>query len=252
MHLPSTVRDRSFYAKFYSRHPSEIEIIDKIQTSSSSTLRTLSESPTTITPISDVTSSVTSGFFSSSDCSSSESTTSYTKRRRTTAPIIQERLNTYESACTRPSLPLPSLLLSKPKTQSVSVLSSSALVNQIIPQQIPTKQIKTLLIDTSNLVANDTSKSVIMVQDNSSSSSNSRINEKSISLDSSKRYLSKSTSELCVQSSNNVKEDEVPSSSRSILDIIHEELVSIKLRNSNPFTYSILFSSLRFVELIMI
>jgi hypothetical protein len=252
MHLPSTVRDRSFYAKFYSRHPSEIEIIDKIQTSSSScALRTLSESPTTITPISDVTSSVTSGFFSSSDCSSSESTTSYTKRRRTTAPIIQERLNTYESACTRPSLPLPSLLLSKPKTQSVSVLSSSALVNQISPQQIPTKQIKKLLIDTSNLVANDTSKSVIMVQDNSSSS-NSRINEKSILLDSSKRYLSKSTSELCVQSSNNIKEDEVPSSSRSILDIIHEELVSIKRRNPNPFTYSISFSSRRFVERIMI
>ncbi|CAF1683294.1 unnamed protein product, partial [Adineta ricciae] len=103
MHLPSSLRDRSFYAKFYSRHPSEIEIIDKTQPPSSA-LRTLSQSPTTIIPIlSDVTSSHTSGFFSSSDCSSSESTSSHTRRRRTTAPTIQERLNTYESACIRPN-----------------------------------------------------------------------------------------------------------------------------------------------------
>ncbi|CAF1367131.1 unnamed protein product [Adineta steineri] len=238
MHLPSSVRDRSFYAKFYSRHPSEIEIIDKIQSSSSTTtLRTLSESPTTITPISDVISSTTSGFFSSSDCSSSESTSSYTKRRRTTAPIIQERLNTYESACTRPSLPLPSLLTCKLKTQSISTLTSSSLVNQTIPQQIPPKQTKTLLKNTSSLIDNDTSKSILIIQDKSSSSSssssssfsNSIINEKSISLDSSKRYLSKSTSQLCDPSLNNIKEDQVSSSSsRNILDVIQEELSEIR------------------------
>jgi hypothetical protein len=230
MHLPSSMRDRSFYAKFYSRHPSEIEIIDKVPSSSSSSssscaLRTLSESPTAITPLSDVTSSATSGFFSSSDCSSSESTGSYTKRRRIAAPTIQERLNTYESACIRPSLPLPSLILSKQKTQSISARSPTPLVNQIIPQQIPAEQTtKPLLINTSNLIDNDISKSVIMIPDDSSIET--RINEKSISLDSSKRYLSKSTSQLCDQSSNNNEEERVSSTSRSILDVIQEELVN--------------------------
>ncbi|UJR37865.1 hypothetical protein I4U23_030555 [Adineta vaga] len=231
MHPPSSARDRSFYAKFYSRHPSEIEIIDKIQSSpSSSVLRTLSQSPTTIIPIlSDVTSTHTSGFFSSSDCSSSESTSSYTKRRRTTAPIIQERLNTYESACTRPSLPLPSLLSSKQKIQSISTLSSSSLVNPMISQQISIRQTK----NSSNSIDNDTSKSIRIIQDNSSSSlspTNSIINEKTISLDSSKRYLSKSTSHLCEQSLNNMKDDPVSSSSSSknILDIIQEELTEIR------------------------
>lgn len=225
MHLPSSIRDRSFYAKFYSRPPSEIEIIDKIPSSSSSSssvLRTLSESPTTITPLSDVSSSATSGFFSSSDCSSSESTSSYTKRRRTTAPIIQERLNTYESACTRPSLPLPSLLLSKQKIQCIS----PSLVDQIIPQQIPAEQTNTLLMNTSNLIDNDPLKSLIRIHDDSSIKS--RINDKSISLDSSKRYLSKSTSQLCDQLSIDNKEEQVSPKSRNILDVIQEELVRNK------------------------
>lgn len=229
MHLPSSLRDRSFYVKFYSRHPSEIEIIDKIP-SSTCALRTLSESPTTITPLSDVLSSGTSGFFSLSDCSSSESTSSYTKRRRTTAPTIQERLNTYESACTRPSLPLPSLLLCKQKT-----LSPPSLVNQIIPQQISVGQIQPLVKNTSNLIDNDTLKTVMMIQDDDeSSSSNSRINEKSILLDSSKRYLSKSTSQLCDQSSIDIKEEQVSPSSRNILDVIQEELVN---NNNNKFLF---------------
>jgi hypothetical protein len=231
MHLPpsSSLRDRSFYAKYYSRHPSEIEIIDKLPSSSSSCVqRTLSESPTTITPLSDVLSSATSGFLSSSDCSSSESTSSYTRRRRTTAPIIQERLNTYELANVRPSLPLPSLISFKQKTQSISALS---LVNQIIPLQIPAEQItSSLLTNTSNLVDNDTSKSEKIIQDDSSSLLRSRINENSISLDLSKRYLSKSTSQLCDQLSISAKEEgeeEVSSSSsRNILDVIQEELVS--------------------------
>ncbi|CAF0726825.1 unnamed protein product [Rotaria sordida] len=235
MHLPSSVRDRSFYAKFYSRHPSEIEIIDKIpsslppssSSSSSCVLRILSEIPTTITPLSDVFSSATSGFFSSSECSSSESTSSYTKRRRITAPIIQERLNTYESACTRPSLPLPSFVLSKQKTQSISVLSTPSLVNQIIPQQKPAEQTTLFLTNTTNLIDNDSSKSIIMIQTNSSSL-DSKINEKSISLDSSKKYLSKSTSQLCDPSLNNVKEEQVLSSSRSILDVIQNELSEIR------------------------
>ncbi len=222
MHLPSSMRDRFFYAKFYSRHPSEIEIIEKIP-SSSYVLRTLSESPTAITPLSDVLSSGTSGFFSSSDCSSSESSGSYTKRRRTTAPTIQERLNTYESACTRPSLPLPSLILSKQKTQSISALSPPSLVNKIIPQQIPAEQTTPLLMNTSNLIDNDISKSVIMIHDDSLIES--RLNEKSILLDSSKRYLSKSTSQLCDHSFNNIKEEQVSSTSRNILDVIQEELV---------------------------
>jgi hypothetical protein len=223
MHLLSPIRDRSFYAKFYSRHPSEIEIIDKgsASPSSSCVLRTLSESPTAITPLSDISSSaITSGFFSSSDCSSSESTSSYTKRRRTTAPIIQERLNTYESACHRPGLPLPSLILSKQKTQSISILSPPSLVNDILPQQIPAEQIKPLLINTSNLIDNNTSKSIMIIQDDS------RINEKAIVLDSSKRYLSKSTSQLCDQSLNNNKEEQVSPPSRNILDVIQEELVN--------------------------
>ncbi|CAF0992718.1 unnamed protein product [Rotaria sp. Silwood1] len=238
MYFPSSTRDRSFYAKFYSRHPSEIEIIDKISSSStpssssssSCVLRLLSEIPTTITPLSDVTSSATSGFFSSSECSSSESTSSYTKRRRTTAPIIQERLNTYESACSRPSLPLPSLILSKQKTESISTVSTLSLVNQTIPQQIPADQTTSFLMNTSNLIDNDRSKSVIIIPTNSSSSlsSNSKIHEKSITLDSSKKYLSKSTSQLCDQSLTNVKEEQVPSSSRSILDVIQEELSEIR------------------------
>ncbi|CAF2731355.1 unnamed protein product [Rotaria sp. Silwood2] len=241
MHLPSSVRDRSFYSKFYSRHPSEIEIIDKISSSppppplppppppssSSSVLRILSEIPITITPLSDVSSSATSGFFSSSECSSSESTSSYTKRRRTTAPIIQERLNTYELVCSRPSLPLPSLILSKQKTESISAVSTPSLVNQTIPQQIPAEQTTSFLTNTSNLIDNDSSKSVITIQTNSSSL-NSKINEKSISLESSKKYLSKSTSQLCDQSLTNVKEEQVPSSSRSILDVIQDELSEIR------------------------
>ena len=221
MHLPTFIRDRTFYINFYSRHPSEIEIIDiSPSPSSSCTLRTLSESPTSITPLSDASSSVTSGFFSSSDCSSSESTGSYTKRRRTTAPTIQERLNRYESVFNRPSLPLPSLILSKQKTQSSSALSPPSLVNQNIPRQIPAEQTRPLLRNTLSLIDNDTSKAVIMIQDDSS------INEKSISLDSSKRYLSKSTSQLCHQSFNNDQEEPVSSSSKNILDIIQEELVN--------------------------
>jgi len=228
MHIPSSMRDRSFYAKFYSRHPSEIEIIDKIPSSSSScVLRTLSESPTIITPLSDVSLSATSGFFSSSDCSSSESTGSYTKRRRTTAPTIQERLNTYESACIRPNLPLPSLILSKQKTQSISALSSPVLVNQILPEQIPAEQTKPLLMNTSNLIDNDQLKSMTMIQDDSSIIS--IINENSISLDSSKRYLSKSTSQLYDPSLNNIKEEQISSTSRNILDVIQEELVNNNL-----------------------
>lgn len=228
MHLPSSIRDRSFYAKFYSRPPSEIEIIDKIP-SSSCVSRTLSESPTTIIPLSDVSSSVTSGFFSSSDCSSSESTGSYTRRRRTTAPIIQERLNTYESACiTRPSLPLPSLFLSKQKIQSISSRSPPILVNQIIPQQIPAEQTKSLLINTSNLIDdddnNDTLKSMIIIHNDSTIET--RSNEQIISLDSSKRYLSKSTSQLCDQSLMNDTNESVSPSSRNILDVIQEELVN--------------------------
>jgi hypothetical protein len=248
MHLPSSLRDRSFYIKFYSRHPSEIEIIDKVP-SSSCALRTLSESPTAITPLSDVSSSGNSGFFSFSDCSSSESTSSYTKRRRTTAPTIQERLNTYESACTRPSLPLPSLILSKQKT-----LSPPSLVNQIIiPQQILVEQIQPLLLNTSNLIDNDTSKSVTMIQDDDdddeSLSSNLRINEKTIALDSSKRYLSKSTSQLCDQSLIHVKEEQVSPSTRNILDVIQEELVH-KYNHKSLFLFD--FFRLKFVELIMI
>jgi len=232
MHLPTFIRDRSFYVNFYSRHPSEIEIIDI--NPSSCALRTLSESPTSITPLSDGSSSVTSGFFSSSDCSSSESTGSYTKRRRTTAPTIQERLNTYESVFNRPSLPLPSLILSKQKTQSSSALSPPSLVNQIIPQQIPAEQTRPLLRNTFNLIDNDTSKSVILIQDDSS------INEKSISLDSSKRYLSKSTSQLCHQSFDNDKEEPISPTSRNILDIIQEELVNNNLQDKNLlFLYSI-------------
>jgi hypothetical protein len=236
MHIPSSMRDRSFYAKFYSRHPSEIEIIDKIPPSSSSScvLRTLSESPTIITPLSDVSLSATSGFFSSSDCSSSESTGSYTKRRRTTAPTIQERLNTYESACIRPNLPLPSLILSKQKTQSISALSSPVLVNQILSEQIPAEQTKPLLMNTSNLIDNDTLKSMTMIQDDSSI-----INENSISLDSSKRYLSKSTSQLYDQSLNNIKEEQISSTSRNILDVIQEELVNNNLTKKNTIILSI-------------
>lgn len=231
MHLPTSVRDRSFYADFYSRHPSEIEIID-LDPSSSCTLRTLSESPTSITPLSDGTLSVTSGFFSFSDCSSSESTSSLSKRRRPTAPTIQERLNTYESACHRPNLPLPLLLLSKQKTQSSSALSPSSLVNQRIPRQIPTEQIKPFLINTSNLIDNNICKSVLMAQDDLS------IHEKSIALDSSKRYLSKSTSQLCDPSFiDHHKEEVLPLSSRNILDVIQEELVKIfggKIHSMTP------------------
>lgn len=221
MHLPTSIHDRSFYANFYSRDPSEIEIID-LDPSSSCTLRTLSESPTSITPLSDGTLSVTSGFFSFSDCSSSESTSSLSKRRRPTAPTIQQRLNTYESACHRPNLPLPLLLLSKQKTQSSSALSPPSLVNQRIPRQIPTEQIKPFLINSSNLIDNNTCKSVLLVQDDFS------INEKSVVLDSSKRFLSKSTSQLCDPSSIDQQKDEVfPLSSRNILDVIQEELVTI-------------------------
>ncbi|CAF1090643.1 unnamed protein product [Adineta ricciae] len=228
MHLPSFLRDRSFYAKFYSRHPSEIEIIDKTQPSSSA-LRTLSQSPTTIIPILfDVTSSHTSGFFSSSDCSSSESTSSHTRRRRTTAPTIQERLNTYESACIRPNPPLPSSPSSKQTTPSIPNLSSPTLVNPINSQQTKNPM---------NLTNNDPSKSITPVQDNSSSSSSSSLSpsysivkNKTISLDSSKRYLSKSTSQLCDQSLNHIKDDQgsSSSSSRNILDVIQEELSEIR------------------------
>ena len=219
-----SIRDRSFYANFYSRHPSEIEIID-LDPSSSCVLRTLSESPTSINPLFDGTSSVTSGFFSSSDCSSSESTSSFTKRRRPTAPTIQARLNTYESACHRPSLPLPSLISSKQKPQSTSVLSPSSLVNQRIPRQISTEQIKPLVINTSNLIDNEPSKPMFIIQDDSS------INDKSMTLNSSKRYLWKSTSQRCEQSStDDHKEDVLPlSSSRNILDVIQEELVRKRL-----------------------
>jgi hypothetical protein len=67
----------------------------------------------------------------------------------------------------------------------------------------------------------------MMIQDDDeSSSSNSSINEKSILLDSSKRYLSKSTSQLCDQSSIDIKEEQVSPSSRNILDVIQEELVN--------------------------
>lgn len=227
MHLPSTVRDRSFYANFYSRNPSEIEIIDKIPSASSCVLRILSEIPTPITPLSDLSSYTTSGFFSSSEYSSSESTGSYTRRRRTTGPTIQERLNTYESACSRPSLPLPSLITSKQKTQSISALSTQPLVNQILPQQVPAEQRASFLTNTSNSVDNDTSQSLTIIQTNSSSLK-SKINESPMSLDTCKRYLSKSTSQLCDQSINNGKEEQVSSSSRNILDVIQEELVREK------------------------
>ena len=226
MQPPASLRNRSFYAKFYIRNPTEIEIIDSKP--SSCILRTLSASPATITPLSDAaTSPTTSGFFSSPDCSSSESTSSYTKRRRTTAPTIQERLNTYESACHRPSLPLPTPVPSKPKPSSMPCRSSSLLVNQIVPQQTPVEQTKPKFIKKSHLVANDLPKAVATIHDDPSSSlsSTSRINAKSISLDSSKRYLSKSASQLCDQSSLD-RQDEPVSSSRNVLDIIQEELVS--------------------------
>ena len=223
MHLPLSIRDRSFYAHFYSRDPSEIEIVD-LNPPSSCALRTFSESPTSINPLFDGTSSVTSGFFSSSDCSSSESTSSFTKRRRPTAPTIQARLNTYVSACHRPSLPLPSLISSKQKTQSTSLLSPSSLVNQRTPRQISTEQIQPLAINTSNLIENQPAKPVLIVQDDS------LIKEKSVTLNSSKRYLSKSTSQLCDPSpTDHHKDDEEggsPLSSRNILDVIQEELVS--------------------------
>lgn len=228
MHLPSFVRDRSFYANFYCRNPSEIEIIDKISSSSSSSyaLRISSETSTVTTPLSDASSIiVTSGFLSSSECSSSESTTSYTKRRRTTAPIIQERLNTYESACIRPSLPLSSLASNKQKTQSSSTISTPSLVNKASNQEIIVEQTPSLLTNTSNLIDTDTSKTFIPIERNSSTL-NSTIDEQSVTLDSCKKYLSKSTSQLCERSLNNVKEEEIPSSSRSILDVIQEELVS--------------------------
>ena len=236
MHLPSSLRNRSFYAKFYSRHPSEIEIIDKTPSSSSSNSRILSESPTTITLLSDVSSSATSGCFSSSEYSSSESTSSSTRRRRTTGPIIQERLNTYESACIRPSLPLPSLTSSIQKTQSISILSAPSLVDQITPQQIPTEQTKSLIKNTSSLVSTDTSKSDMMVQTDSASP-NCTINEKPMSLHSSRRYLSKSTSHLCDQPLNNVQEEQISSSSQNILDKIQEELVNENniLKNKNSY-----------------
>ena len=220
MQPPASLRNRSFYAKFYSRNPTEIEIIDSKP--SSCILRTLSASPATMTPLSDAaTSPTTSGFFSSPDCSSSESTSSYTKRRRTTAPTIQERLNTYESACHRPSLPLPTPIPSKSKP-------SSLLVNQIVPQQTPpVEQTKPKFIKKSHLIANDLPKAVATIPDDPSSlSSTSRINAKSISLDSSKRYLSKSASQLCDQSSLD-RQDEQVSSSRNVLDMIQEELVSV-------------------------
>lgn len=219
MHLPSSVRDRSFYAKFYSRPPSEIEIIEKTP-SSSSNLRTLSQSPTAITPLSDGFSSITSGFLSSSDCSSSsESTTFYTKRRRTTGPIIQERLNTYESAFIRPNVLTPSIIVSKQKNQLKSPRPCSSLVNQIMSGQISIEQTKS-----SNLINTDTSKSDMIIHDESSI--DSTINQQYIPFDSSKRYLSKSTSQLCEQSFNQSFDEQISSPSRNILDMIQEELVN--------------------------
>jgi len=217
MHLPSSLRDRSFYAKFYSRPPSEIEIIEKTP---SSNLRTLSQSPTAITPLSDGLSSTTSGFLSSSDCSSSsESTTSYTKRRRTTGPIIQERLNTYESAFIRTNVLAPSIIISKQKNQLKSVRPcSSSLVNQTMSGQISIEQTKS-----SNLINTDTSKSDMIIHDESSI--DSTINQQYIPFDSSKRYLSKSTSQLCEQSFNQSFDEQISSPSRNILDMIQEELV---------------------------
>jgi hypothetical protein len=77
----------------------------------------------------------------------------------------------------------------------------------------------------------------------------SKINEKSIALDSSKRYLSKSTSQLCDQSLNNNKEEQVSPSSRNILDVIQEELVNQTIIISIRLCC---FFSRIFVELIMI
>ncbi|CAF3313795.1 unnamed protein product [Rotaria socialis] len=236
MQLSSSVRDRSFYANFYCRHPSEIEIIDKfppiIPSSSSASspsyaLRISSEIPTATTPLSDVCLSAASGFFSSSECSSSESTGSYTKRRRTTAPVIQERLNTYESARIRPSLPLSSVTLSKQKIQSISAVSTPSLVNSIAPQQIPAEQTTSFLTNTTNLIDNDASKPLITNEANSSSL-NTSINEKLIPLGSCKKILSKSTSQLCDRLLNDVKEEQVSASSKSILDVIQDELSEIR------------------------
>lgn len=233
MHLPTSVtsvRDRSFYANFYIRHPSEIEIIEKTHPVSTSVcvVRTLSESPTTLTPISDVSSSATSAFFSLSDCSSSESTSSYTRRRRTTAPIIQERLNTYESACLRPKLPPTTFLSSKVKPH---LISPPTLVNQITPPQRSIEQTDSVLIQTSNYTNNDRSAMDLINQDEPlSSASSSKLirHDPSMSFDSTKRYLSKSTSQLCDPNSTELAEEQVSvaSSSRNILDIIQEELVS--------------------------
>ena len=236
MHLPSSssvLRDRLFYARFYSRPPSEIEIIDKTPTSFYMN-RTLSESPTTLTPNSDLAFSATSGFFSSSECSSSESTSSYTKRRRTTAPIIQERLNTYESACVRPILVQhPTLNTVKQKLQSLSRRSPPSLVNSINSLQRPTEQINATSIEKFNATDIDRPSSLVSNQIKETPSSTlSRINEQSILFDSSKRYLSKSTSQLCDSVSMNQRENgetsTSSSSSRNILDIIQEELVNIQ------------------------
>lgn len=263
MHLPTSttsVRDRSFYANFYSRHPSEIEIIEKISTqpsSSSCVVRTLSESPTTLTPISDVSLSGTSAFFSLSDCSSSESTSSYTRRRRTTAPIIQERLNTYESACIRTKLPQTTILSLKTKSQ---LISPPTLVNQQTPpQRSSIEQTKCLVIQTSNYTNNDLLlKTDLLNNHDETSSSKLTHQDQSISLESTKRYLSKSTSQLCETMSTEILEEQesVTSSSKNILDIIQEELVSFEEeeeKKRHQFSLKFFFQFRRkFVELITI
>lgn len=238
MHLPSFVvpqRDRSFYANFYCRPPSEIEIIEKSSTTKPFNIRTISESPITLIPICDAISNGTSGCFSSSECSSSsESTSSYTRRRRTTAPTIQERLNTYESACHRQRVLQLSAASSKPNPQLCSRRSPPSLVNSLKPIQRQAEQINSASMEKLNTPEIDQTRLIVKNQTKDKKSSTSRTNEPTKQLDSSKRYLSKSTSQLCettlMKSSD--EQDSLASSSRNILDIIQEELVRFP-SNSN-------------------